>query len=217
MIELFIFKPEQTRRTCPRPRGTVEKTMTVQPLSYRLGAGRLIVAQGDITAYAGDAIVNAANSELAGGGGVDGAIHRAAGPRLLDACREIVRERGPLPPGQAVITPGFDLAAQHVIHTVGPIWRGGKANEAGVLRDAYLSCLRLAAANQAARLAFPAISCGAYGFPLELAVPIALAAIARGLGENLAAQVSLILYSANTFQAFAAQAEARLGEPAGAQ
>jgi O-acetyl-ADP-ribose deacetylase (regulator of RNase III) len=189
--------------------------MTENRISYRIGAGRLIVAKGDITAYAGDAIVNAANSALVGGGGVDGAIHRAAGSKLLDACQDIVRERGPLPPGQAVITPGFGLSAKFVIHTVGPIWRGGKANEPNVLQNAYMSSLRLAAANQAATLAFPAVSCGAYGFPLELAAPIALAAIADGLKEELAAHVSLILYSATTFQAFAAQARAMFGDPAG--
>jgi len=191
--------------------------MVDNPISYPLGAGRLIIAQGDITAYRGDAVVNAANAELAGGGGVDGAIHRAAGPRLLTACQDIVRARGPLPPGQAVITPGFGLCATFVIHTVGPIWRGGAANEPDVLRDAYLSCLRLAAANQAATLAFPAVSCGAYGFPVTLAAPIALAAIAEGLMDNLAEQVSLILYAANTLQAFARAATAAFGEPAGAQ
>jgi O-acetyl-ADP-ribose deacetylase (regulator of RNase III) len=188
--------------------------MAAHPISYRLGGGRLILDTGDITAYQGDALVNAANSELAGGGGVDGAIHRAAGPGLLAACRDIVRARGHLPPGQAVITPGFGLAARFVIHTVGPIWRGGAADEADVLRCAYASCLRLAAEHGAAALAFPAVSCGAYGFPVGLAAPIALAAIADGLTNDLAASVSLILYSAATFQAFARAATAALGEPA---
>jgi O-acetyl-ADP-ribose deacetylase len=187
--------------------------MDNQPLTYPIGNGTLTVAQGDLTAFSGDAVVNAANSSLAGGGGVDGAIHRAAGPRLLAACQDIVRDQGPLPPGRAVITPGYNLPARFVIHTVGPIWRGGGAREAEILRAAYVSSLRLAAGSGARTIAFPAISCGAYGFPIDLAAPIAYAAITAGLKEDLADEVHLILYSTQTFKEFATLARATLGEP----
>ena len=134
------------------------------------------VIEADITTLAFDAIVNAANETLMGGGGVDGAIHRAAGQELLAACRAIpeVRPGVRCPTGEARITPGFGLPARHVIHTVGPIWRGGHRDEAELLASAYRSSLALAAAMGAQSLAFPAISCGVYGYPIEQAVPIAV-------------------------------------------
>lgn len=129
------------------------------------------VVQADITKLDVDAIVNAANSSLAGGGGVDGAIHRAAGPELARAATQFA----PCPPGHAVLTPGFRLRAAYVIHTVGPIWYGGNADEPEVLRQAYESSFRVARAEPAIRsIAFPAISTGAYMFPKELAAEIAL-------------------------------------------
>jgi O-acetyl-ADP-ribose deacetylase len=132
--------------------------------------------RADITTLAVDAIVNAANETLLGGGGVDGAIHRAAGPRLLAACRAIpeVRPGVRCPTGQARITPGFDLPARFVIHTVGPIWRGGDHGEAGLLAACYRNSVRLALEHQLQSIAFPAISCGVYGYPLQHAARVAV-------------------------------------------
>lgn len=140
---------------------------------------RLTVRRANIVTLAVDAIVNAANERLLGGGGVDGAIHRAAGPELLDACRRI----GGCPTGEARITPGFRLPAQYIIHTVGPVWRGGQGRESERLAACYRNSIALALEHHLCTLAFPAISCGAYGYPPTDAVAIAVAechaAIAR--------------------------------------
>ncbi len=138
--------------------------------SFKKDLTRLTVMQGDITVLPVDAIVNAANSSLLGGGGVDGAIHRAAGPELLEECRFL----GGCEPGQAKITKGYHLPAGFVIHTVGPIWQGGEANEEETLGACYANTLSLAAERHLKTLAFPAISTGVYRFPPQLATEIAV-------------------------------------------
>jgi len=180
---------------------------------WTFAQGQLVLRQGDLTTAQVDAVVNAANSGLLGGGGVDGAIHRAAGPELLEACRDIAARIGRMPAGQAVLTPGFKLAAPFVIHTVGPIWRGGANREDGTLRAAYRSCLRLAHEKGLASLAFPALSCGAYGYPLELAAPLALEELRAGLEQGQVREASLWLHGADAFNFWRGQAEALFGPP----
>ena len=128
-----------------------------------------------------DAIVNAANSSLMGGGGVDGAIHRAGGPEILDECRRIVARQGPLAPGEAVITPAGKLPSRHVIHTVGPVWSGGKRGEAETLARCYRNSLCLARAHALRTVAFPSISTGAFGYPVAEAARVALRAVREEL------------------------------------
>jgi O-acetyl-ADP-ribose deacetylase (regulator of RNase III) len=135
---------------------------------------KISLLQGDITTIAVDAIVNAANSSLMGGGGVDGAIHRAGGSAILEECRKIVARQGGCPPGEAVITTAGRLAAQFVIHTVGPIWNGGKNNEEKLLSNCYRNSLNLALENDVKRIAFPNISTGVYRFPKKEAAAIAV-------------------------------------------
>ena len=131
------------------------------------------VVTGDITRQDTDAIVNAANTTLLGGGGVDGAIHRAAGPELLEACRGL----GSCPTGESRITAGYGLRARYVIHTVGPVWHGGCHGEAELLRRCYLTSLALAQRNELASIAYPSISTGAFGYPIELASKVAIAGV----------------------------------------
>ncbi|WP_312948977.1 O-acetyl-ADP-ribose deacetylase [Superficieibacter sp.] len=140
-------------------------------------SSRIQVIRGDITTMQVDVIVNAANSSLMGGGGVDGAIHRAAGPALLEACKVVRQQQGECSPGHAVITLAGDLPAKAVIHTVGPVWRGGEHNEARLLADAYRNSLQLARDNDFHSIAFPAISTGIYGFPKAAAAEIAFNAV----------------------------------------
>ena len=148
------------------------------------GASRVELAQGDITREMVDAIVNAANSGLLGGGGVDGAIHKAGGPAILEECRAIREDQGPLPAGEAVLTSGGRLATRHVIHTVGPVWRGGGHGEAETLARCYRSSLALAAARGLSSVAFPAISTGVYGYPVEEAASVALRTLREVLGAG---------------------------------
>ncbi len=186
--------------------------MTASP-GWTFGSGHLWLIKGDITAADVDAVVNAANSRLAGGGGVDGAIHRASGPELLQACQEIVARQGNLPAGQAVITPGFAMKARHVIHTVGPIWHGGHSDEEATLRSAYTTCIKLAAENGLKSMAFPAISCGVYGFPVDLAATIALPAMRQGLEDGLVERIDFYHFSPASFDKWHGLALGILGTP----
>ncbi|MEW6172258.1 MAG: O-acetyl-ADP-ribose deacetylase [Bacillota bacterium] len=154
-----------------------------------------MMTKGDITRQDTDAIVNAANSSLMGGGGVDGAIHRAGGGAILDECKKIVAEKGPCPTGGAVITTGGNLKARYVIHTVGPRWFGGNADEDNLLRQAYLNSLELAAGHGVKTIAFPAISTGAYRFPKDRATRIALGTVRDYVKNKPFDEVRFVLFS----------------------
>ena len=165
---------------------------------YHIGGRNFLeLLVGDITDETTDAIVNAANSSLLGGGGVDGAIHRAAGPALLDECRKIRAKRGPLPAGQAVSTSGANLSVKYVIHTVGPIWYGGQSNEPETLASCYRESL------ECASISFPSISTGAFGYPVHEAALVALRAVVEHLRQ--AASVNLVrfvLFDSHTHNAY---------------
>lgn len=157
---------------------------------------RIKIVQGDITKQQVDAIVNAANSSLLGGGGVDGAIHRAAGPQLLAECRQL---RG-CATGEAKITSGYNLPAKWVIHTVGPVWQGGDNREEELLAKCYRSCLTIAQSYEIKTIAFPAISTGAYRFPVERAAPIALGEVRHFLESDRAiVQVIFVCFGADVY------------------
>lgn len=185
---------------------------TIRLVLERDGLGRdkhvEFFGPGDITRETTGAIVNAANSSLLGGGGVDGAIHRAGGPTILDECRNIVSKIGRLPAGKAVITSGGRLAAKHVIHTVGPVYGGGEGGEAEELANCHLECIRLADENGLESLAFPAISTGAFGYPVSEAAPIAIASAVEGLASaNTVRRVRFVLFDVATLRAYERAAE----------
>ncbi len=160
----------------------------------------LSLVEGDITKEEADAIVNAANSRLAGGGGVDGAIHRAGGPSIMQECRKI----GGCPTGQAVITTAGNLKAKYVIHTVGPVYQGGTKGEAALLRSAHLESLKLASLKKLKSVSFPAISTGVYGYPVDEAAHIALRTVTDYLREHADIElVRFVLFGRNTYEIFA--------------
>ena len=172
--------------------------------------GKVIVKSGDITHEKVDAIVNAANSSLMGGGGVDGAIHSAGGPAILEECRAIRKKLYPdgLPAGEAVATTGGNLPVRYVIHTVGPVWHGGDQNEPDILANAYWNSLRIAEEKDCKTVAFPAISTGVYGFPRELAAKI----VSNVLGEYFYSggkltSVTLVFYGKSDYTVFLDQTE----------
>jgi O-acetyl-ADP-ribose deacetylase (regulator of RNase III) len=165
---------------------------------------KVSIVQGDITRQATDAIVNAANSSLMGGGGVDGAIHRAGGSAILEECKRIVARQGRLPTGQAVITTGGNLKARYVIHTVGPVWQGGGRNEAELLGSAYYECLKLATENKLTSISFPSISTGAYGYPVDEAAKIAVSTVVSFLKEQATSlkDVVFVPFDTRTYQSY---------------
>jgi O-acetyl-ADP-ribose deacetylase (regulator of RNase III) len=179
------------------------------PFARRFGRARLELVRGDLTREATGAIVNAANSGLMGGGGVDGAIHRAGGPSIKEECRRIVERQGPLPPGRAVITGAGALPSRHVIHTVGPVWSGGGRGEAGTLASCYRESLALAVSHGLASLAFPSISTGAYGYPIDEAAAVALATVREAMSAGAAPElVRFVLFADADLEAYRRALEA---------
>ena len=165
-----------------------------------INQAKLSVTQGDITRQATEAIVNAANSSLMGGGGVDGAIHRAGGPTILAQCKQIIARQGQLPTGKAVMTSGGNLKARFVIHTVGPVWHGGNGGEPELLSSAYRESLKIAADNHLTSISFPSISTGAYGYPVAEAAGVAMRTVAAFLKEKIVSikEVVFVLFDAST-------------------
>jgi len=165
---------------------------------------KISVIKGDIIGQTTAAIVNAANSGLMGGGGVDGAIHRAGGEAILGECKRIVARQGRLPTGKAVITTGGNLKARYVIHTVGPIWHGGGRNEAELLGSAYHECLKLATENKLTTISFPSISTGAYGYPVDEAAKIAVSTVVSFLKRQATSlkEVVFVLFDSRTYQSY---------------
>jgi len=174
-----------------------------------INQAKLSIIQGDITRQSTEAIVNAANPSLMGGGGVDGAIHRAGGPAILEECKQIVARQGRLPTGKAVLTTGGNLKAKHVIHTVGPVWHGGHSNEAELLASAYRESLKVAAEHNLTSISFPSISTGAYGYPLGEASRVAVNAVASFLKEQVTSlkEVVFVLFDSKTYEAYSSALE----------
>lgn len=177
--------------------------MADNSISRKFGGTTVVLTRGDITRQAVDAIVNAANSGLHGGGGVDGAIHRAGGPTIMQECDQIRSLQGGCPPGQAVITGGGKLPCKYVIHTVGPRWRDGTTNEDETLSNAYKNSLKLAQQYEVKTIAFPSISTGAYAFPVDRAANIALNTVRDFCsGSEAIEEVRFALFDEYAWQAF---------------
>jgi O-acetyl-ADP-ribose deacetylase (regulator of RNase III) len=177
---------------------------------FKVGKATVRLVRGDITEMETDATVNAANRSLMGGGGVDGAIHRRGGPKILEECKKIRATEWPqgLPTGKAVITSAGNLKARHVIHTVGPVWRGGNRGEPELLAQAYQNSLRLAVSKGLKTVAFPSISTGAYGYPVEDACGVALEAVKEFLEkEDNLDEVVFVLFSESALEVYADKAE----------
>jgi O-acetyl-ADP-ribose deacetylase len=173
-------------------------------LHRQISSATLTLFRGDITEQDTEAIVNAANSSLLGGGGVDGAIHRAGGPRILEECRKIREMKGECPPGESVITGGGNLKARFVIHTVGPVWHGGEQGEDELLGSAYRNSLLLAAGHRIRTIAFPSISTGAYGFPIDRASKIAFNTVSSFLkNDSPLEEVRFVVYSQEDYEVYA--------------
>ena len=173
-------------------------------LTKKIGGCLLTLVQGDITRQEVDAIVNAANTSLLGGGGVDGAIHRAGGPSILEECEAIRESHGECPTGEAVVTSAGKLQARYVIHTVGPVWKGGMAGEETLLRNAYRNSLQRAVEKKARTIAFPSISTGVYGFPIERASKIAIETVTEFIRTHADLhQVRFVVFSQHDFQVYA--------------
>jgi O-acetyl-ADP-ribose deacetylase (regulator of RNase III) len=183
--------------------------MEKQAREVMVNQTKLAIIQGDITKQATDAIVNAANPGLMGGGGVDGAIHRAGGSIILEECKQIVAKQGRLPTGKAVITTSGNLRTKHVIHTVGPIWQGGNMGEAALLESAYRESLKLAAERNLTSVSFPSISTGAYGYPVAEASRVAIKTVISFLREEVTSvkEVVFVLFDSNTYQAYSSALE----------
>ena len=162
---------------------------------------KLSIQQGDITNQNTDAIVNAANPGLMGGGGVDGAIHRTGGPTIIEECKTIIHNQGRLPTGKAVITTAGKLKARYIIHTVGPVWHGGHSGEAALLSSAYRECLVTATSRNISSISFPSISTGAYGYPVKKAAHVALKTIIIFLKEKAGSlnEIVLVLFNSSTY------------------
>jgi O-acetyl-ADP-ribose deacetylase (regulator of RNase III) len=173
-------------------------------MRIEINSRELLLLEGDITIRSTEAIVNAANPSLLGGGGVDGAIHRAGGSIILEECKKIVERQGKLSIGKAVITTGGNLKAKYVIHTVGPIWHGGKENEAELLSSCYKESLKLAEDQNIISISFPSISTGAYGYPVYLAAKVALKTVVSFLRDEASSikKVIFVLYGYTTYDAY---------------
>ncbi len=171
-------------------------------MDKKIGKTKLCLIQGDITLQETEAIVNAANTSLLGGGGVDGAIHRAGGPNILEECKEIRAKQGGCPTGEAVITTGGNMVTGYVIHTVGPVWSGGNRNEDQLLRNAYYNSLNLAKKNGIKSISFPSISTGVYRFPIDKAARIALTTVKEFIQEYNFVEIRFVLFSEKDLQVY---------------
>ncbi|UCG52455.1 MAG: O-acetyl-ADP-ribose deacetylase [Candidatus Latescibacterota bacterium] len=168
----------------------------------KIGNTRIVTVRGDITQQDTDAIVNAANSTLMGGGGVDGAIHRAGGAKILEECKEIIDEIGSCPTGEAVITTGGNLKAKYVVHTVGPVWHGGTQGEPDLLANAYRNSLAAARPKGVRTISFPSISTGAYRYPVAKAAEIALKTVVEVVKQTPFDEVRFVLFSEEDFKTY---------------